>query len=170
MKKLTRLSLNELAKTMPTLSEKQLRTFIGGTNPGDGSMDCAFQSVSYVTGLSVLQVEQGYAQYMIDTYDNGMSLSSETALVVANGVTFKDVNNYVDQFGFQQSGPGGSGPGAGGSGDLISIGNGKGGGHMVVFGSSDSSGNVQYYDPQNHVSGTLTSSDVYTIYSSTGCN
>lgn len=166
MKKLIKKNLDELAETMPVLSEKNQHECVGGTgsyiesgaNTGSiGGGDCVFQSMSYITGQPADSFALNYGKYADD--NNGIiSLGndeSQTNWANQYGVASGDMSTFALQNGMRAMGQNETPQ----NGAIVVYGD-----HCVVYQSKNEDGTINYYDPQNNVSGTLQAGTDYQIY------
>jgi hypothetical protein len=174
MKELRKKDIEALRKVMPVFKETEQRTVIGGsggTYPGQGFMDCALQTISYMTGVPLSEVHAYHAQILAQSYgysDSGSILFSGTGTTTsAQQLLFEhyfgtcSTTSYNDVYYMEN-------PSAfeGFSGTVFgSIKNSGGSNHAVAITSYNSgTGVITYWDQQNNISGSSTFNDlVYTI-------
>lgn len=155
-----RLSFEMLEQEMKTISDETLTRLKGGDIL---PADCVYQAISFVTGLSAAEIQNTYAQYVIDSTNTGMNLASANAWVGFKGVEEKDVSWLMDHYGLS-SGYSSTGTGStSSSGDagimfLDTNGDGHADHAINLTGNTESSG-WYFYDAQSSSGGTVSKTD-----------
>jgi hypothetical protein len=178
-KKLTKESIDELAKEMPTLTYAEQQDVVGG----DDKSDCLFQSIAYMSqqygcGKTSQQVADEYSKMLQRIYK--WTASTADNYIEVMGVNSSHVEALCDKIFSGEVVSGNAYDGMTFSGDVLGI-TYINSGHAVVCTDCvyDDCGNVlgyYYYDPQANNSGDTSSNsgyvsvnDVAFIYEVSGC-
>ena len=157
MKKLTRKTLDELAKEMPVLNESQKRCFIGG-----GKDSCVFNCFDYLDG-NLYDVSH-YYEYTLKRLGyapgpNGEVHTSDIGIIGSYGGF--DVSELTSSFSLSSNG-------CTNGGNIIMTFNDNGIDHAVVVTGYgyDEKGNLtlKYYDPTFKTNGFKTMGDYSALY------
>lgn len=136
IKKITRISIDALKEQMPLLNEYEQRSTLGGDGPGD----CLFQTIAYIKGIPVSEVQQTYANYYNEQYFGGKMYGGDIYWLVVGqqGRSSLDVDWLMNQYGVDYAEDSGNG--------VLIINDGT---HAVHAYWVEEKGAYYFYDPQN---------------------
>lgn len=166
------LAFELLEKEMEMVLAQEMESLKGG----DGINDCVFQSVAFITGRSVMDVQADYAIfYNQKAHDMGLSgvWNIDAATSGVYGVQSSYINEFLSQYaitpGYSTHGTA-YGQSSSGSMGLILISTSNGNGHAMDITGMANSSTFYYYDAQNQTTGTISTTDprIVGIYSSGG--
>ncbi len=149
-----RLAFDSLEKEMETLTPQQANETKGGSGWGD----CVIEAIAFATGMDYNDVLDAYGQYMASTY--GGNAGAYELDIAFNGISAGIAGSFAQTMGLSNSGDTPQGPsGYSVSGDCsVAFLSAGGSGHAVVLTGNASATEYYYYDPQNHVTGTISKS------------
>jgi hypothetical protein len=173
-RKLTKVSIDEIAKEMPMLTHNEQQHIVGGDDFYQS--DCLFQSIAYMSqqygcGVTSEQVADIYSEALQQIY--GWSKATADNYITVMGVNSSHVEALCNGIFSGSTMSGNAYDGGTFSGEVIGITN-INSGHAVIFTDCvyDDCGNVigyHYYDPQADNSGYIDVDDVAFLYEVSGC-
>lgn len=159
------LAFELLEKEMEMILAQEMESLKGG----DGPADCVFQSIAFITGQSVQQVQDHYATYYNQHYGvSWMSGDASGYMGVSGNLVAGFLNEYGLTPGYSTHGtPYGSS--SSGSMGIIILFSGNDGHAIDITGMANST-TYYYYDAQAQTTGTISTTDtrIKGIYSAGG--
>jgi natural product precursor len=154
MKKLTRMSLEKLSKTMNVIPENEMDNYWGMYDN-----DCFWRCISYLSGTGI--TEEAAASYATNYFASQFSGSEVERIAQATsylaqtgaGMTNIQMNSY-DYNGINRHLIAGFPPGA-----LSNYGFTEKTNHLVIFKGNNANGGVDMYCPQTHTHFTMSLAD-----------
>lgn len=158
-----KMALEELGREFLVLKGSEMQSILGGTGYYfDGPADCVFQTISFMTGESVVSVQSRYAAYMALNYDSQGYGAQWYDMVGYSGVRADHISYLMDSYGLTAGvvPQGQSGYSHYNDQAIVLLSGGYGYmGHAVILTGNVDGWTYSYYDPQNGTHGTISKND-----------
>jgi hypothetical protein len=157
MKKLEKLTLNEMQSELSVLQLRQCQIIKGG----DAGMDCVFHAIAFAAGVSYAQVATAYGDYVESLFNmqDGSDIFADQ--VNYTGMSGGDTEYLANLFGLSNVGD--TPQGAQGYCEMgdqsVALISGINVGHAIVLTGNANGTQYDYYDPQSGECGTIDKDD-----------